>query len=217
MRRLNLIEAADLARNSYGGQPALPPLKRMTSSQVGAEAYLTMDDVLVIPGTNEFSDWSDYNLKGFASKGDQLGWQHHSPTIASAVWHFGFALHAIEVMDFLGGLKPQAIVGHSLGAASAQILGCHFQVPTVTFAAPRPLRQAAALPGEGWVLNLMHSDDVIGLVLAQNAGFRRLGSVRFLTAGQSGGLGHAMAEYLPVLQARLAAGTLSPDWPPAPV
>jgi pimeloyl-ACP methyl ester carboxylesterase len=214
MLRLKLRDAAALARATYGGQPALPPLQRMTSATVGAEAYLTRDGILLIPGTNEGSDWTDYNLKGFAAKGEALGWDRLNPGIGAAVWHFGFALHAIEVMDFLGGLKPAAIIGHSLGAASAQMLGAHFKVPTVTFAAPRLLRQAGGFPGEEWVLNLVHSDDVIGLVLAQSAGFRRVGHVRFLTAGTGSGFAHAMADYETALAARLAAGTLSPDWPP---
>ncbi len=213
MRRMLLMEAAELARLSYDGAAALPPLKAM-NLKGGAQAYLTQDDVLVIPGTNEARDWADYNLKAFPAKGAQVGWAGIDRTIETATWHFGFALHALHVMIFLGTRRPAFIIGHSLGAASAQILGLHFGVPTVCFASPRPIRGDGMLNGEGWVLNLVHVDDIIGMVLGEGAGYRRIGSVRGLTPDTAGGIAHRMADYKVALAGRIAAGSLPPHWPP---
>ena len=107
MLRLKLETAAGLVANAYAGAAHLPALRRKTHPSVGAEAYLTQGGILIIPGTNEFSDWGRYNAKAFHAKGEQLGWAAHNPFIGAAVWHFGFALHAIEVYDFLGGEVPK--------------------------------------------------------------------------------------------------------------
>ena len=212
MIRLPLLRAAELVRLSYLGAGALPPLKAKETK--GAQAYLTMDDVLVIPGTNEFSDWTDYNLRAFHAKGAQVGWAGANPGIAAATWHFGFARHALDVAIFMGARQPSFIIGHSLGAGSAQILGCHYQVPTVCFAPPRPCFGVTPIPGENWVLNLVHSDDIIGAVLSEQAGFRRLGSVRGLTLKGAGGISHTMPHYEAALIERINQGTIDPDWPP---
>ncbi len=212
--RMRLLDAADLVRRAYGGPTALPPLRAKLTK--GAQAYLTMEDVLVIPGTNEFSDWTDFNLKAFSIQGAWLGWDKLNPWIGAATWHMGFAQHALEVAKFLNTRRPKFVIGHSLGAASAQILGTHYQVPTVTFAAPRPMVGKLPLPGEGWVVNFVHADDVIGLVLEQSAGFRRLGGLRSLVPEKTGDSAHSMPDYIKALQDRLAKGDLAPDWPPMP-
>lgn len=211
--QMSLTEAADLAEKSYLGPAALPPLKAKNTDT--AQAYLTMDDVLVIPGTNEISDWTKYNLQAFNAKGSQVGWAGANPAIAAAIWHFGFARHALEVAIFLGARQPKFIIGHSLGAGSAQILACHYQVPTVCFASPRPRFGVDKLPGEGWAINLVNNEDIIGAILAEEAGFRRVGSVRGLNPTATGGLHHSMADYIPALKARLATGSLNPFWPPS--
>lgn len=210
--QMKLIEAADLAEKSYLGPAALPPLKAKNTDT--AQAYLTMDDVLVIPGTNEFADWTKYNLQAFNAKGSQVGWAGANPAIGAAIWHFGFARHALEVVIFLGARQPKFIIGHSLGAGSAQVLACHYQVPTVCFASPRPRFGTDKLPGEGWAINLVNNEDIIGAILAAEAGFRRVGSVRGLSPTATGGLHHAMADYKTALAARLATGSLDPVWPP---
>lgn len=209
---MKLMDAADLVEKSYLGPAALPPLKAKNIDT--AQAYLTMDDVLVIPGTNEFADWTKYNLQAFNAKGSQVGWGGADPAIAGAIWHFGFARHALEVAIFMAARRPKFIIGHSLGAGSAQILAVHYQVPTVCFASPRPCFGTDPLLGEGWAINLVNNDDIIGAVLASEAGFRRIGSVRGLSPTATGGLHHSMADYKPALAARLATGSLSPFWPP---
>ncbi len=212
MHHLPLMQAAELVRLSYNGPAALPSLKAKNTGS--AQAYLTMDDILVIPGTNEFADWTKYNLQAFNAKGAQVGWGGANPAIANAIWHFGFARHALEVAIFMAARQPKFIIGHSLGAGSAQILACHYQVPTICFASPRPCFGTDPLPGEGWALNLVNNDDIIGAVMAAEAGFRRIGSVRGLNPTATGGLHHSMADYEPALAARLATGSLDPVWPP---
>ena len=210
--QMTLMQAAELVEKSYAGPNALPPLKAKSSGT--AQAYLTTDDVLVIPGTNEFADWFKYNAQAFNGTGAQVGWGGVNTAIATALWHFGFARHALETVIFMGARRPKFIIGHSLGAGSAQILACHYRVPTVCFASPRPRFGIDQLPEEGWAVNLVNNDDIIGAVLAAEAGFRRIGSVRGLNPTTTGGLHHSMAEYKPALAARLATGSLDPFWPP---
>ena len=54
----------------------------------------------------------------------------------NAIWHKGFAGHAETIANKLGALRPTYIVGHSLGAAAAQILGCVYGVPAIGFTSP---------------------------------------------------------------------------------
>jgi hypothetical protein len=56
-------------------------------------------------------------------------------------YHRGFLLHASRIKAFLGDRVPSFIIGHSLGAASAQILGTHFNVPTICLASPQVVKR----------------------------------------------------------------------------
>lgn len=57
------------------------------------------------------------------------------------VLHHGFLLHAARVLEFLDGRKPDFIVGHSLGAASTQILATYLKVPALCIASPQVIKR----------------------------------------------------------------------------
>lgn len=207
-----LLEAASLARASYMGAAALPPL-RSALDKGGVQAWLLRDDTLVIPGTNHWTDWIRFNFNTMLVAGQQIGWTEVGTCIGNAKWHRGFAVHAREVHDWLGGYRPKFIIGHSLGAASAQILGCHFGVPTIGFASPQPRYGARALHNEGWVLNVVYNDDPVGRFPLAANGYRRIGSVEMLARRALSGLQHSMDRYIPLMTQEIGAGTLTAAWP----
>lgn len=144
----------------------------------GVQAYYLKDETLVIPGTNEKLDWIDFNFEAFNLIGD-------SPKIFATKmgdsgdfeWHAGFLEHAHTVFTFANILKPKLIIGHSLGAASAQIVGASMKVPTLAFASPRPLRSKKQPKGAGYVLNLLRTDDLVCDVPPRWLGFTHVGQV----------------------------------------
>lgn len=213
MRRMQLLTAASTARSSYLGAGALPPIKDALDKG-GVQAWLLADDTLVIPGTNHWMDWIRFNLNTMLVAGQQIGWREVGTCIGNAKWHRGFAVHAREIHDFLGGRRPKNIVGHSLGAASAQILGCHYAVPTICFASPNPRFGGAALSHEGWVLNVVYNDDPVGKFPLQINGYRRIGSVQIMARRAVSGLQHSMDRYIPLIANEIATGDLPMSWPP---
>lgn len=209
----SMTEAANLARASYLGAAALPPVKA-SLDRGGVQAWLLADDTLLIPGTNHWTDWIRFNLNTMLVAGQQIGWTEVGTCIGNAKWHRGFAVHARAVHDWLGGYRPKFIVGHSLGAASAQILGCHYGVPTICYASPQPRFGADPLHREGWVLNVVYNDDPVGRFPLAINGYRRIGSVQMLARRALSGLQHSMDRYTPLIAAEIAAGTLPAVWPP---
>ena len=114
----------------------------------GVQAYLTPDGVLVVPGTNERRDWFLYNFK--VGRGE------------TSEWHEGFLNHAKVVYPFAKLHNPNMITGHSLGAASVQIL-FNLHIDTLAFASPRTFKgtqeQAEALTTH--VINICREDDIV--------------------------------------------------------
>ncbi|SMY06008.1 lipase family protein [Flavimaricola marinus] len=215
MRQMQTMTAAALARASYLGAGALPPI-RAALDRAGVQAWLLSDDTLIIPGTNHWTDWIRFNLNTMLVAGQQVGWNEVGTCIGNAKWHRGFAVHARAVHDFLNGRRPKYIIGHSLGAASAQILGCHYGVPTMCFASPNPRFGGTALSHEGWVLNVVYNDDPVGRFPLQINGYRRIGSVEILARRNLPGLQHSMDRYIPMLADEIAGGSLHTAWPPGP-
>lgn len=195
----------------------------------GVQAYYLGDDTLVIPGTNESLDWIDYNLEAFNIVGpEQQLFATKMGDSGRFEWHAGFLEHAFRVYTFASILQPKLIVGHSLGAASAQIVGASMKVPTLAFASPRPLRQRRrrrADPktqpeGANYVLNLLRTDDLVCDVPPRWLGFTHVGQViRMNPWGIHLGEDHRINHYMdamtdsavrPRLDARLPA-TLSAE------
>jgi pimeloyl-ACP methyl ester carboxylesterase len=180
----------------------------------GVQAYEMQDGTLLIPGTNSDRDWWSFNFNFGTVLGQDIDWALLDKAVGNARWYRGFALHAKIVFDALGSWRPKAIVGHSLGAASAQILGAVLGVPTLALAGPRPRRGKTRLKNEGWVLNVVYERDLIMLAPPFETGYRYVGTSRILKApaGDTRAL-HNPAEYLPVMTAQIAAQKLEAVWP----
>ena len=213
MKRIDVAEAARLMQSVYYNLRSVDLIDQIDIR--GAQAYLLKGDILVIPGTNEHADWG-YNLHVSEQNGAEV---HGFRVIAGdsgRQWHAGFLRHAEFIFGFAKRARPKFIVGHSLGGASAQILGVSLSVPTVTFGAPRPLRASTPLPGEGWILNLCRIDDEVCRLPPTMLGFRHVGSLRWLQPAEAHvGEDHRIDNYIEIMGEEKVAARVEGQWPRA--
>ena len=173
-----------------------------------AAGVLKEKNILVVTGS-QVRDYPLYNLRPNRS----LSWRTEQDEIKALLgpwkigdFHSGFVLHAARALKFLDGHTPDAIVGHSLGAASAQILGNHFNVPTVCLAPPQVIKKARLQTDDmrketnsQWkVLNVAWRQDTVTSI-ARPLGFRCLGHrVVFVKANM--GIDHFVTNYLEMIE-----------------
>ncbi|MEL7298835.1 MAG: hypothetical protein AAFM92_00490 [Pseudomonadota bacterium] len=229
LTRYSLLDAAKLlqeTRNSIKGGLRRAPLVDVTAARANVAAGLTGDNVLVITGSRGGTDYAFYNLRPLRPLPAMAEIEEITTAdLPKKAYHQGFLLHAARVKRFLAGRRPDIIVGHSLGAASAQILGAHFEVPTIGLASPQVVKrrylEAAALRARGhrqWhVFNMAWRQDFV------TRGYRELG-LRCLghrvvvdTNQQNFGVDHFVSQYedliVTALDQQLAG--LPQHWPDA--
>lgn len=210
MPSLDLMVAAELAQNSYKGATHLPPVA--VPIDVGhVEAYLLKDRTLVIPGSGELADYTRSNLVTTPAK---LNWPGMGSAGANAIWHMGFAKHALVIAKALGANRPKFIVGHSLGAAAAQILGCIYGIPAIGFASPMPLRSRGRLAHEHLVLNVVRNDDFVCRVPPASLGFCRVGNTEVMMPRRINfGEDHKMKNYIKLIKVERRDQMIVKHWP----
>jgi len=116
-------------------------LKRV-AKDTEAQCAITDDNILIITGSNSLKDYWRYNLRPNRFVPISEARRTIAAKIGYQELHQGFLLHATEVLQFLGDDRPDFIVGHSLGAASAQIVATALDVTAITFAAPQVVRRS---------------------------------------------------------------------------
>jgi len=211
MAKLNMLEAAQMIADCYAGTDDDKADVRIDVA--GVQATIRKDGVLVIPGTNEFSDWFDYNLNVDGTPGAGHGFEV-VPGDSGAMWHGGFLEHAQMVYMFAKAAKPKFIVGHSLGAASAQIVGMSLRVPTIAFASPQTCRARDRMPNEGWVVNVCRLDDTVCHVPPNFLGFRTIGSRYWLKPDViEPGEDHRIDHYMSMLKLKKVQDHVPMNWP----
>jgi len=210
MARMDLMRAAELAQDSYKGGIRLPPV--LMPIDVGhVEAFLLKDRTLVIPGSGELKDYTRSNLVTAPAK---ISWPGISKAGANALWHKGFAKHAMIIAQALEQHRPKFIVGHSLGAAAAQILGCVYGVPAIGFASPMPLRTAGRLANEHLILNVLRNDDFVCRVPPSSLGFRRVGNTEVMMPRRLNiGEDHKMHNYISLMKLERRDRQIVKHWP----
>lgn len=129
---------ADVIRQDYRS----PAKAALAWNRGGMAAALYVVDglvVLVCRGSDDWRDWAR-NFR-FLPRLDHMP----GPDYEWRLWHRGFLVEARAVAHWsdqvcpnLARLEPDLVIGHSRGAAVAQILSTWWQVPAVGFAAPRP-------------------------------------------------------------------------------
>ena len=211
-----MIDASyDLFRRA-GHQAALenrlacPPL-----DHDDVQAALLDNGILLIPGSNSVRDYIKFNLRVLCIGGGRyaVGDKATEAGASGTRWHRGFLRHAQVIHDWIEGMgqRPVMILGHSLGAASTQILSMSWQVTGIAFAAPRTLAQVGRVPGGGSCLCFNRDDDT---VCAVPPGFHHLGSVHEARTRRSvAGPDHGMWLYREALRDEQAAGRIGTHWP----
>ncbi|MGB3245958.1 MAG: hypothetical protein WBB25_15610 [Sulfitobacter sp.] len=212
MAKISLLDAAEMVAQTYA-RTNTDDIE--TSIDVaGVQAVYLKNGTLVIPGTNEFSDWFDFNLNfGSNDTVDSHGFEVIQGD-SGTLWHAGFLQHAQMVYMFAKALKPKFIVGHSLGAASAQIVGMSLRVPTVAFASPQTCRTRDRLPNEGWVINVCRIDDAVCHVPPKFLGFRTIGSRYWLQPDElDADEDHKIHNYATLLKLKRIKDRVPVNWP----
>ena len=208
------LEAAELIQTAYE-RPADLPAARHLSIQ-GAEGHVLRDGTLVIPGTNQRSDWLNYNFQVHVQPQMRIEWLTMVPRAQLKYWHMGFMRHAENLLRHLPR-PPTRIVGHSLGGAAAQILGCHFGVPTITFGAPRVYNRKARRRNEAHIICYCRDDDRVGRVPTRVTGFRQLGHLAEIRPRRRNlGEDHRIDKYIEVLNDPVCMEGIALDWPLLP-
>ncbi len=212
MGKLSLLYAARMVSETYAGTNTSDI---DTSIDVaGVQAVYLKNGTLVIPGTNELSDWFDFNLNiGGVTQPESHGFEV-VPGDSGAIWHAGFLEHAQMVYMFAKGVRPKFIVGHSLGAASAQIVGMSLALPTIAFASPQTCRSRHRLPNEGWVMNVCRIDDPVCHMPPQLLGFRTIGSRYWLRPDElDTDEDHKIHNYEELLKLKRIKDRVPTSWP----
>ncbi len=195
---MRLTVAAELIQKAYDNE--LGGLERARINLDGAQASILSDGTLVIPGTNEMRDWSDFNLT-------------HSSGDSGRIWHGGFLKHAKIVYPFAKGAGAQRVLGHSLGAASAQIVAASLGIPAICFASPRPLRGRTRFTGEHRILNVCRFDDTACHLPFVFLGYRQLGKVHWVSPREKQSAGsHKLKDYLRAMKHGRADPSLPDMW-----
>lgn len=214
---MSLQEAATLVESSYlksSSHAGLQSRIKTPLNKNDVQAFLLKNQTLLVPGSDNAADYLKFNLrllniggKRYKVKSEATGEE------LGRVWHQGFLAHAMFIFNHFKATPPKFIIGHSLGAASAQILSLAWGVPAICFAAPRVYAGGKSVGNDGKCLCITLADDPVG----------RLPSSKFQHAGTSAPVGsrtffrfaHKMHYYQSALSNPQYKAQLPTHWPPA--
>ncbi|MEM1266110.1 MAG: hypothetical protein AAGI50_08855 [Pseudomonadota bacterium] len=161
---MKILEALELMERAYKSKPR----GKYSMDTKGVQARLYgREKALVIEGTNEFSDWLRFNFNVLIEREPEIG-------DSGARYHQGFYNYAEKVYYFAKPIQDRidVVIGHSLGAAAAQIVGASLGKPTLSIGAPKPyVKGTGPVPGAEYVTNLNRDDDAVTKVPGMLLGF----------------------------------------------
>lgn len=216
--RYRLTRAADLAKASYRGK-AEPVISHQWKASYSewqhpdrhddVEAQLLTDNTLLIVGSTSIGDYANFNLRRWRLLKPRLKIARIS---GAPNWHQGFLAYAKFVQDWLvdQNVRPSFVIGHSLGAAAAQILSAAYKVPAIGFAAPRVVKSQTPGALAPTCFSVNRTDDG---VTRQPLFFKHIGHVRGLRPNAPNeGIDHNMDHYVQIVDEGLASGRLPQSW-----
>ncbi|MGJ8611550.1 MAG: hypothetical protein ACSHWY_10660 [Octadecabacter sp.] len=189
--------AANLAADSYAIRTNATLARRVKAKidEADVQAYMLDDDVLLIPGSNSALDYLRYNVRLLNIGGKRYRVKNGATgEVLGRVWHQGFLAHAMLIHEKFKAAPPKFIIGHSLGAASAQVLSMIWDVPAIGFAAPRLYAGGLPVNNAHKCLCLWRTDDPVGSLPGSR--FRHAGtSIALGKSRRMGFLNHHMKHY----------------------
>lgn len=210
-----ISQAASLADASYSAprHSDLRPRITKTVNAKDVQAYLLDNGLLLIPGSNSAFDYLRYNLRLLNVGGKKFKVKNGATgQVLGRVWHQGFLAHAMHIYNELKSTPPKFIIGHSLGAASAQVLSLLWNVPSVGFAAPRLYAGGMAVNNSRKSLCIWRTDDPVGSL--PGAKFRHAGKSVALGKSRSNSLiNHSMRHYRAAIADPNYRSVLPSSWP----
>jgi len=156
----------------------------------GVEAHMLNNQYLLIPGSNGPDDDLRFALRIRGLGTRRLTFREEARKLdvdkrtragfSRTIRHQGFLRHANRIYHRVGKGPdnwPRAVIGHSLGAAAAQILSKTWAAPAIGFAAPRPRKTYGKIAFDEPSLSVCRDDDI---VCCLPSSFRRTGQTRIL-------------------------------------
>lgn len=186
---MNLHRAATLVASSYKkskNHQALVPDIDIPFNEGDVQALLMKNRTLLIPGSNSVWDYIKFNFRPFNIGGKKYSFKTQTTgEKIGHVWHQGFLAHAMAIHAKFDHKRPNFIIGHSLGAASAQVLSMVWDVPAICFAAPRVYLGGGSIGGKNKCLCIVLEDDPVRNLPTNKFGYvgevKPLGKNRFLS------------------------------------
>lgn len=214
--KIRIEDAAALADASYDVSRLTSPRIDLSCPHPDVQAYVLSTGVLLLPGSNSLRDYLRYNLRllNLGSKRLKLVDTSHDKGASGTLWHQGFLAYSKVIYDWLGAnnVAPEAIIGHSLGAAATQILSKSYAVTGIGFAAPRPKYARGNVQNAKHCLIANRSDDRVPSLPPR---FHHMSAPRVLEPKQAQTLfiSHKMSSYRDEIGRAQDKGVLPVSWP----
>ena len=198
-----LAHAATLAEACYSAERIVKPPVIKSLNHNDVQAHLLKGNILLLPGSNSVRDYVKFNLRPLRLGNQRLVLKHTSEAEKGASgtkWHQGFLRYSIEIFDWLQkeGVRPNYIIGHSLGAAAAQILSKTYNTPAIGFAAPRPKWSKHGVIQDGRCLLVNRTDDPVPKLPST---YHHMGKTKlFQSVKNKSRFAHSMDHYVKIIK-----------------
>lgn len=210
-----LKDAATLADASYKAGRIVSPRVIKSLDHNDVQAHLLDGNILLLPGSNSVRDYVKFNLRPVWLGGQRFVLKHATDSEKGASgtkWHQGFLRYSIEIFEWLKkeNVKPNYIIGHSLGAAAAQILSKTYNTPAIGFAAPRPKWSKHGVVQDGRCLLVNRTDDPVPKV---PSAYHHMGKTKLFRSVKHKSLfAHSMRHYINIIDEDIDFKVLPETW-----
>lgn len=215
MTTYRLKDAATLAAASYKSGRIVSPRVIKSLDHGDVQAHLLDGNILLLPGSNSVRDYVKFNLRPLRLGNQRLVLKNATDSEKGASgtkWHQGFLRYSIEIFEWLKReeVTPNYIIGHSLGAAAAQILSKTYNAPAIGFAAPRPKWSKHGVVQDGRCLLVNRTDDPVPKVPSS---YHHMGKTKlFKSVKHKSIFAHSMDHYINIINEDATFKVLPEKW-----